>query len=326
MSTKNLNLGIMLTLLLALSMNTFMSCKKDKNEPPDIPGGDDETSTYWEDDYRRFFLFDKVKTVIERDDYNDDLGQYRKMSFDQNGNMLEDAWYQDEKLSEGLVFKHNAQNRITRCEYYESGNITEIAEFTYGGTNSHNVYIPSNIFIEDLRLQKGITSIVYKQANGDIFLSLTCTSAKGNELIFTSNENKDGLTVSFYVTAQGSYPAKIDIELPETGRQPYAEVSLGSDGIPTTLYNYNYTNRDIIVDYIVKEGFLAMTSELSTYKKTGEIDYHYEYTYNENGQLETETRNGELRSEYTYEYDAKRNWTKRTGGSNPVYREYTYWE
>ena len=127
------------------------------------------------------------------------------------------------------------------------------------------------------------------------------------------------------VTVQGNYPAKIVSENPETGEKgTIAEVKYGNDGIPTTLYSYINLGADLIVDYIVKEGFLLMTSEVYTDRKTGAIRHEYKYTYNVHGHLASENRDGKL-FEYSYEYDNKGNWVK-CDGEEIINREYTYWE
>ena len=115
-----------------LLFSLLLSCKKeiDEKSKPEIP---DETSTYWENDYLRYLLKDKVKTVTEYSEYGMDNGNFKKLSFDQNGNLKEDTDYENNMLSSGLKFTHNAENRITRCEYFTNGQLSEIAEFGYGG-------------------------------------------------------------------------------------------------------------------------------------------------------------------------------------------------
>ena len=330
--------GLAAIALLMLSAATLMnSCSKDELDNPES-GISTETSSFWESDYRRHSLNDRVKTVIEQDG-GDISYRYRKMTFDQKGNLLEDVKYKlkgsqpgnDDEIIEGLMFAYNAQNRMTKCEYYISGKLVELAEFTYGGANSHNVYIPSNIFVEDLRLQKGITGIVYThfwgEGNSEKYFNLQCTSAKGNELIFRDNDK--GTTYTF--TPQGAYPAKLDVANDKGDEMTIADIVFGSDGIPTTLHSFINGNDNILtVEYNVKEGFLAMTSVVSKRISTGEVGYSYQYTYNDHGYLATEKYNGNYTYDYsyTYEYDAKGNWTKQTSSRGSWYnttRTYEYW-
>jgi hypothetical protein len=287
----------------------------------------EETSTYWEDDYRRKELKGKVKTAVEwRMEYP--YG-WNKLIFDQNGNLLEDGSYYFDKLQKGLKFRYNNQNRITRLEYYSGGELNEFSEFTYGGENSHNVYIPSNLETNDLRLQKGITNLDYYWGFfGN--MKAKCISVNGNELKF---EMPTDIGQAFLIVImQGNYPAKIEIEgelEDEYIKETMIEVTLGNDGLPTTLYNYM---DGTITNYIVVEGFLQIISEIEKNFETGVIYTTYEYTYNEHGHIATETIDGVLRNKYTYEYDAQGNWTKCEiedcyfHDSYILYREYTYWE
>lgn len=303
---------------------TLFSCKKE-NKSTDTPDG---TSTFWEDDYQQNALNGKVKTVIEWNDETEISDEcYRKISFDQNGNKIEDANYKNDRISSGLVFKHNAQNRITRCEYYAGNELDELAEFTYGGTYSHNVYIPSNLFPEDLRLQKGITDIVYTDVN------------KNNQKVISKLEsiavNKDQLTYTFaggggmgyiHIMTNGNYPSKIDGENLKREKETFVEVTFNSNGIPAAVYYFAKDNVTIF-EYIVKGGFMTLTSETSKTISTGEIQYRYQYTYNEHGYLESEQSSSGKTDYYTYEYDDKGNWTKQFKNDNlNLIREYTYWE
>jgi len=77
-----------------LLFSLLLSCKKeiDEKSKPEIP---DETSTYWENDYLRYLLKGNVKTVTEYSEYGKDNGSFKKLSFDQNGNLKEDAIRKD---------------------------------------------------------------------------------------------------------------------------------------------------------------------------------------------------------------------------------------
>ena len=319
------------------AFSLLLSCKKeiDEKSKPEIP---DETSTYWENDYLRYLLKGNVKTVTEYSEYGKDNGNFKKLSFDQNGNLKEDTNYENDMLASGLKFTHNADNRITRCDYYTGGQLSEIAEFGYGGKVSHNVYLPTNIFIEDFRLQKGVTRILYKNATTGIpYMSFVCTAVNGNQLLFeTAIEGynngevlKDGPRL--LITTQGAYPAKIEGSKIKGGvvtgeYDTWATISFGKNGIPNTLYSYLNTWSDYIVDYIVKENFLLINKQVIKNKKTGNIESVTEYTYNEQGYLASKQENNSEPINYTYEYDEHGNWTKRVCGENIIHRKYTYWD
>jgi len=336
---KEKNLTVLRSYALAVffpfALFALGSCKPVIEEEPksEIP---DETSTYWENDYSRFQLKGNVKTMSESYSDGKSSGSFKKLSFDQKGNLIEDVVYENNMLSSGLKFTHNAENRITRCEYYAGGELSEIAEIGYGGENSHTAYLPTNIYIDDFRLQKGVTRILYKNAKtGKPYMSFVCTSITGNQLLFeTAIEGYNNGEViknapRLLITLQGAYPAKIEGSKVVGGvatseYNTWATITFGKNGIPNTLNSYLNTYSDYVVDYIVVEDYLQVKKQVIKNKKTGNIESVTEFTYNEHGYLASKQVNNDEPEHYYYEYDERGNWTKRTCGESVVYRKFTY--
>jgi len=328
---KNIHFLFAVVFLFTAVLLTLLSCKKDndRNSNGEIP---DETSSYWEDDYRRECLHGKVKSVIEYSSEEQlNAGFYTQKLFDQNGNRVEDANYKDGKLYEGGKFKHNAQNNITRWDYYSGYKLDGITEYTYGGPNSHNAYLPSDFNNESLGLTKGITGVRWYSADsGEELFSLKCTSVKGNQIdlrvggsYFGFKEDEENYIV---IKTKGAYPAELTAKGPnvDPNNAKVAELFYGNDGIPNKIILPG-SKTNSIMDFILKDGFCMLSSQVKVDVATGATENIWKFTYNSKGYLESESYRNGTPITYQYEYDAKGNWTKQESSKGEIlYRKYTY--
>ena len=302
------------------------SCKKDNSS--NIP---DDTSSFWDDAYRQHQLNGKVKTVKT---FSENSTRYNLLEYDSKGNLIKDTSLDSNNPTYyyGSTLTYDAQNRLTKIVY---GNNTvperEVAEFGYDG--SHTAYIPTNIYdMEDLRLQKGVSSVNYK-IQGKEPMNVKCTSVENNHIIFEGTvgglASLLGNISKVEVDCNGNYPAHLKFMNMGT-ETASADVTFGSDGIPTKVTYTMDGGETVTTEYTSVAGFLQMTKQVdSSYP-----DDYTEYSYNDKGYLMSEVSQDGSGYYYSYEYDTHGNWTKMTEkysfeGYERIRtstREYTYWE
>ncbi len=292
--------------MIVLLMGTIAltSCKDDKGSGNNIP---DETSTFWSDPYRQHQLNGKVKNVKTRKGGRD---YYNYREFDQQGNLLKNVTLEDDNPGYyyGAVLTYDGQNRLIKLVYGDNEEAIEVAEFGYDG--SHSAYIPTNIYsMEDLRLQKGVTSVKYQIQNKEP-LMVSCKEVTGNRIIFEGTvgalEPYLGSITRLEVECSGAYPAHIRF-LDKTTLHSEAEVTFGSDGMPTKVTYVMKDEEKVITEYTSVAGFLLMVKQY----EESEPDDCSVYRYNDKGVMEgfTTSLGGECR--FLYQYDAKGNWTSK---------------
>ena len=313
----------------------FSGCDKGSNDDSNgnsngtIPDG---TSSFWNDAYRQHHLNGKVKTVKTFDQYGLD---YYLLEYDSKGNLIKDHLCETDNLAYyfGLTLSYDAQNRLTKVVYgHNNKPEVEVAEFGYDG--SHTAYIPTNIYsMEDLRLQKGVSSVKYKIQDNEP-VDIKCTSVEGNRVIF---EGTVGVLASLLgniskveVECNGNYPSYLKLKNMGTTHSE-ATVTFGSDGVPTKVTYLLNDGETVTTEYTSIAGFLLMTKQYESSALN-----NYEYTYNDKGYM-TSKKYGDRETRYAYEYDSKGNWTKKTESIrdfdeptnwvvNKTYsREYVYW-
>ncbi len=323
---KNISLA---TIIWLIGTAVMTSCQDDKGKGGNIP---DDKSTFWSDAYRQHQLNGKVKSVKTR---RGDRDFYNYLEFDQQGNLLKNVTLEDDNPGYyyGLVLTYDGQNRLTKAVYGDNEEAVEVAEFGYDG--SHSAYIPTNIYsMEDLRLQKGVTSVKYQIQDREP-LMVSCKEVSGNRIIF---EGTAGALATYLgdisrleVECSGAYPAHIRF-LDKTALHSEADVTFGSDGMPTKV---TYTLKDdekVITEYTSAGGFLLMVKQ---YEESDPDDCNV-YRYNDKGIMEGYTTSLGAEYRFLYQYDAKGNWTQKeeeyrysSGGDweqrATIKREYTYW-
>jgi hypothetical protein len=337
-------------LILAAATATLVSCGKDnkanKGNPPN------ETSTYWSDAYRQHQLKGKVKTIktfgmaLSFDEWKVVNGNYDFLEFDNNGNLIREGDVESGSTRfRGSYLFYDAQNRLTKLNYgnfasvenMSGDEVVEVLELGYDG-NKHNIYFPTNFALDDLRLQKGITSLFYKEKD-KIWADIKCTSVSSNHLTF---EGKfAGAPIKVEVDCEGNYPAHFEMEamvdtIPIDERmQPLVNATFGAGGLPVKVEEFFFNT---VAEFTTIAGFLLIAKEF----KLNTPNKYTEYQYNEKGDIiyKKDIENGEIVREIRYaysEYDSHGNWIKQTseqkdkGGewfvlwSNGKLREITYW-
>ena len=308
------------------------SCKKDKDS--DDPAG--PNSAFWSDGYRQHQLNGKVKTVKEVAEWEQSSGDFDLLEYNDQGCLIKDHSCRSDGRFGGLTLSYDNQNRLTKVIYGSASTpIVEVAEFGYNG--AHNKYIPTNIYsMEDLRLQRGVTSVRYQSYDDDPMV-VNYKSGSGNQIIFEGNvggirmlEREFGSKeIKMIVDCNADYPTHIKIQNPSGGGTE-AFVKFGNDGMPSEVAYHSTGDMVVTTKFTTIKGFLLMTSQERF--EDGSTYVNNKYTYNDKGYVETKDDN----YRYSYEYDNQGNWTKRTcerfDGSkwepysyyNAV-REYTYW-
>ena len=338
--------NILLLFAVGIFISSLVSCKKEVDNKNGNGNGNgngtipDDTSPFWRDDYRQHHLNGRVKTVKTFNVYDDSVqeDEYNILEYDANGN-LKKKWhvinseYYGNHHS-GITLFHDAQNRLTKVLYgHEENPEVEVAEFGYDG--SHTAYIPTNIFsMEDLRLQKGVSSVKY-WIGGVLTLEAKVTSVSGNRITFEGKAggyfaSMLGKMDKIEIECVGNYPAFIKFM---EGSKVIADASVtfGSDGIPTKVV-YGAASTSVTTEYTSVAGFLLMTKQIDS-SRPGNYE---EYKYNSKGYLETkrtfEEGTPSVEAHYSYEYDEKGNWIKKSVHYGNVserelskIREYTYW-
>jgi hypothetical protein len=299
-------------------------CKNDNGgDSPDEPPVTIDDSGYWQDWYRQKELHGKVKTVTgDRYGYN--------LEFDSQGNLVKEGSY--------LAYQYDDKHRIVKI-FYDGEETTQIA---YDGR--HSVYMPSDMVLNhELRLQQGITSLNYAYEDDDVAGKLELKSIEGNKLNFTIQY--DETTCSFVVEKSGNFIKQFVIN-PELVNAPYL-------GARSLIYSFEYDAGGMFKRITVSSPQVAGVTD--NYELTGVTGFmnlvtrytlengakksEYNYFYNENGHIATEYErysSGRIYEyRYAYEYDSRKNWTKRTEEekrpdgswleSETVNRTITYW-
>jgi hypothetical protein len=320
-------------LLSVLAVLVIVSgCKVDKyNTIPD-PGKDSE---FWSSGRRQHALNGNVKTVIEKE-YNDHYdNDYNYLEFDDKGNLIinQTRNSDDPDYYYGNTMSYDTKNRLTKIVYGSKTNPErEVAEFTY--TDKHNVYIPTNIYsMEDLRLQKGISSVYYKISNKEP-MQVNYVAGDANRLTFEGTvgglADALGEIDKIVIDHKNGFPEYIDFQMRGVSVSK-ADVKFGNDGMPLEVM-YEWSDEIVTTKYAHINGFLLMTGQETKDKDDGDVRSS-EYTYNEKGHLIYEKEPSRSEHHYEYEYDSKGNWTKKIAvnadGSNKrelLARTYTYWD
>jgi hypothetical protein len=312
------------TLALAtLAAFMFAACSKDGGggDEPDVTIDD---SGYWQDGLRQKELHGNLKSVTETRNGN----PHNYMEFDAQKNLLKD---------ESFAYQYDDKHRIVKI-FYDGEETTQIAH-----DGRHNVYIPSNTTLSyDLRLQQGISSISYNYEDDDMSGKLNFQSANGNKLTFSIQMGS--LNISVEVEKNGVFPTKITVN-PQLATLPYV-------GAKTLVYSMEYDAGGMfkkmtfsspqitelgICEFTSIAGFMNLTSLYNL--ENGVKKSETKYTYNDSGHVLTESERKSSGTvyeyRYTYEYDSRKNWTKRveeekqTDGSwrvsETLNREITYW-
>ncbi len=329
---KTINLFSQKTIFL-LCCFVIASCSKDKNSDDSIA----PESTFWSDGYRQHQLNGKVKIAKEVAEYDQSSGDYDLLEYNEQGCLIKNHSCRSDGRFSGLTLSYDNQNRLTKVVYGSASNPTvEVAEFGYNG--AHDKYIPTNIYsMEDLRLQRGVTSVRYQIREYDPMV-VNYKSNTDNQIIFDGNvggidmlaDEFGSKEVKIIADFNANYPSHIKFQNPSGGGTEVF-VTFDRDGLPSEVVYHSTDDMIVTTKFTTIAGFLLMTSQETL--EDGETDID-EYTYNDKGYMATKKSYGEYR--YSYEYDSQGNWTKRTceyrDGSTwkhdkyeSATREYIYW-
>jgi hypothetical protein len=306
------------------------------------------TTSYWDDSYRQMQLRGKVKEVKAFTEGSRYL--YKYLEFDAEGNMLKAGSVYPDGYSDvirpdigypygGYIYHYDDQNRVIKAEDISSkGEVTAVVE--YGYDDSHNFYLPTNYMemmnmnIENLRLQRGVTSFNLKR-RGSTIVDAKCISVSDSSLTFEATA--DGMLESLVgdidkieVDFNGDYPERLRF-MEGNKVNAYSDTAVGEEGMPIKI-EYKTINNQVVIDFTDVAGFLQISNAMidSRTVQAQHNDKGYPIlaeTYEDGVKI--------MEYSYTYEYDSLGNWTTQvetfkdledgTAEIATTTREYTYW-
>jgi hypothetical protein len=300
--------------LFVLTLFLFASC-----DPSEI----ESNSNYWNSNTLiRTHLNGKVKMVSYRtsNPYTD--------SYNQEG-FITGSTYSSSDGTSNTLYNYASSGELISTSFVSSKNpgSSYTTTFVYGVTGKYVVRSPFHIMVDGLvpelkstSNQHGRTDYVF---NGNAMLLI-------NTSIYNGITSKDTATVIY----DGKYPTNItnsdgfvkDITYASNGMfLTYTEGFQGIDYSDESKYYFKPDNKFLLIDSIV---YNSTNNSGATHSK---IVYNYDSNRNI---LKEESTLGT--TQYTYEYDSKRNWISKTtkfksvGSSiwdnpNTITREITYW-
>ncbi|GAB1414692.1 hypothetical protein MASR2M117_00980 [Paludibacter sp.] len=283
-------------LLIILSGLFLISC-----DPDEING---DSKNYWETNaWVRLQLKGKVKSVKAITDYEE-----KTTNFNDNG------------VITSILSKYQQETNTTTYEYNSSGQVINdgYQTFEYG---THGKYIPRGAFhIREVGLVKNLTAIVTDNGR-------TSFKFDGNKLLVISSYGTNIDTA--YVQYDGNYPVKInDPSAPNVQWDDYMTSTYFNNGMfkvfEEGFFSTSKDNpyRDSRKHYYKEDNeYLLLDKIVRSYNSSTEQRIDTEtYTYNDKKdvtKIEEKDKDGKvIRTEtYSYEYDTKGNWTKKTVSS-----------